>query len=56
MYFAQSEDELGRPARKRGPVRFDQDVRSDVSQHVVSLFIWLVVKYHLDFSVCRLTS
>ncbi|XP_074628878.1 uncharacterized protein LOC141886577 isoform X5 [Acropora palmata] len=27
-----SEDEHGRPARKRGPVRFDEDVRSDVEQ------------------------
>ncbi|XP_078345050.1 uncharacterized protein LOC144630560 isoform X3 [Oculina patagonica] len=29
---SQSEDEHGRPARKRGPVRFDKDVRSDVDQ------------------------
>jgi len=29
---SQSEDEHGRPARKRLPVRFDQDVRSDVDQ------------------------
>ena len=28
----QSEDEHGRPARKRGPVRFNEDVQSDVSQ------------------------
>ncbi|XP_068688723.1 centrosomal protein of 128 kDa-like isoform X3 [Montipora foliosa] len=27
-----SEDERGRPAMKRGPVRFDEDVRSDVEQ------------------------
>ena len=40
IYFAQSEDEHGRPARKRLPVRFDQDVRSDVSQ--CCCFVYLV--------------
>lgn len=40
FYVAQSEDEHGRPARKRGPVGFDQDVRSDVSHSVAALFFF----------------
>ena len=62
FYVAQSEDEHGRPARKRGPVGFDQDVRSDVSHSVAAFFfvICLVVKIgmsdHLKCSFCRLTS
>ena len=39
--FSQSEDEHGRPARKRGSVRFGKDVRSDVSK-LVSLFLIII--------------
>lgn len=49
LYVVQSEDEHGRPARKRGPVRFDQDVRSDVSQAPLSLlccFVCLVINLY----------
>ena len=39
--FSQSEDEHGRPARKRVSVRFGKDVRSDVSR-LVSLFLIII--------------
>ena len=50
--FSQSEDEHGRPARKRGSVRFGKDVRSDVSR-LVSLFL-IIIPLHPTINTCIL--